>query len=777
VNVLEPGTAPETGDPLADGLAPAEAEAEAESESDGDGDVAPAGLDTIAIAASTAKLAVTTARFLPELVIGPPLDGRSRRATVPDMHGFHHGPPAAATESSTRHLHGLTVADEYAWMRDADDPRLLDYLRASREHYDRATEHLSDLRAELFSEVERRMIPTDDSVSWKRGDLFYYMRSVTGSEYGQFVSTRDRTMPGQVVLDEATLASEPGGHVDVGVREVSPDGTLLAYAVDTDGDEVYTLRYRDMATCADLPDTAPRCYYGGAWSRDSTVFFYTVHDDLYRPHQVWRHRIGTGVDDDILVYAEDDARYDVNVRASTSGDHVFIISESRDTTEVWSVPADKPDTAPAIVRARRTGIEYSLDDAGDDFIIVTNEGADEFRLMTAPIAVPEQWVQSAPARAGERLIACHVLATHLVMEIRRDGFPLIRTVDRSSGAEREISSGTPAGRVALDEHLDYQGSAITIEVESLTSPNAWSEVDLASGGRTLRKQVTVPGYDPAAYRTERRHAPAPDGTLVPVTLAYRADTPLDGSAPCLMWGYGAYESCDDPEFDPMLASLLDRGFVYALTHPRGGGENGRQWWLGGRLATKHHTFSDHLAVANWLAGVAPDATGGTGENALVDGARIVTRGLSAGGLLQARCLALAPARWAAVVAEVPFVDVIGSMLDPSIPLTVNEWDEWGDPRKADEFGWMDAYSPYERMPSSPRPPVLVTAALHDPRVMVHEPAKYVARMRATAADDDELVFRVEMGAGAHTGPAGRYAHFRYEAEVYAFILDRLGITE
>jgi oligopeptidase B len=260
---------------------------------------------------------------------------------------------------------------------------------------------------------------------------------------------------------------------------------------------------------------------------------------------------------------------------------------------------------------------------------------------------------------------------------------------------------------------------------------------------------------------------------VPVTLAYRADTPLDGTAPCLMWGYGAYESCDDPLFDPMLASLLDRGYVFAQTHPRGGGENGRAWWLGGRLANKINTFTDHLAVANWLAGVAPDAVDGSGPDALVDGARIATRGLSAGGLLQAVCTTLAPTRWAAVVAEVPFVDVVGSMLDPTIPLTINEWDEWGDPRRLEDFAWMSAYSPYDNLPASPRPTMLVTAALHDPRVLVHEPTKYVARLRATAAPDDELLFRVEMGAGAHTGPAGRYAHYRYESEVLAFVVNAL----
>jgi oligopeptidase B len=682
-------------------------------------------------------------------------------------------PPSVQTVAVQRRLHGMAIIDEYAWMREADNPELLAYLRAERAYYDRATGHCEDLRNQLFSEVERRLIPTDDSVSWRRGDLFYYMRSVTGSEYGQFLSSRNRTQPGQVILDEGALADEPGGYVEIGLREPSPDGTVLAYSVDTEGDEVYTLRYRDMASGQDLPDTAPRSYYGGAWSSDSTVFFYTVHDELYRPFQVWRHRIGTDGNDDVLVYTEDDARFDVIVGSSTSGDYVFITTESRDTTEVWSVPAGAPDAAPTVIRPRRRGIEYSVDHAGNDFTIVTNDGATEFRLMSAPIARPADWTEVAPARPGERLGACHVLADYLVLELRRDGFPQLRIVDRATGAEREITAGIPAGRITLYRDIEPDATSIVVEVDSLIEPNAWYDVDLASGARTPIKQLSVPTYDAAGYRTERRHAPAPDGTPVPVTLAYRADTPLDGSAPCLMWGYGSYESCDDPEFDPMLAGLLDRGFVFALTHPRGGGENGRGWWLDGHLAHKHHTFSDHLAVANWLAGAAPDATGGSGPDALVDGSRIITRGLSAGGLLQARCLALAPRRWAAVVAEVPFVDVIGSMSDPSIPLTVNEWDEWGDPRKPDEFAWMYDYSPYEHMPVGPRPPVLVTAALHDPRVMVHEPAKYVARMRATGSPSDRLLFRVEMGAGAHTGPAGRYAHFRYESEVYAFVLDSL----
>jgi oligopeptidase B len=381
-----------------------------------------------------------------------------------------------------------------------------------------------------------------------------------------------------------------------------------------------------------------------------------------------------------------------------------------------------------------------------------------------------------------------------VLEVRRDGVPLLRIVDLvgdgSPGAERlgdqrlgdegEVAAGVAAGRVGLTAHNEYGAGSITVEVESIIEPTAWFDIDLATGVRTLRKRLDVPGHDPTAYRTERRQAPAADGTLVPVTLAWRADTPLDGTAPCLMWGYGAYESCDDPWFDPGLVSILDRGIVYALASPRGGGENGRRWWLDGHLAAKANTFTDHVAVANWLAGAAPDAIGGTGDapdghGALVDPERIVTRGLSAGGLLQAAALNAAPRRWRAVVAEVPFVDVIGSMSDPTIPLTINEWEEWGDPRKPDEFAHMYAYSPYDNMPPSPRPRMLVTAAVHDPRVLVHEPTKWVAKLRATSEPGDELLFRVELGAGAHTGPAGRYAHFRYEAEVYAFVLTAMGL--
>jgi oligopeptidase B len=686
-------------------------------------------------------------------------------------------PPVAPTVRTERELHGVRWTDEYAWMGDHDDPRLAAHLRAERRHYDAATGHLERLQRMLFTEVEQRILPTESSVSWRRGDFFYYTRTVTGSEYEQFLASRDPDGPGTVILDGAEFA-DPDGFVEIGVREVSPDGRLLVYSVDTRGDEVYTLRFRDLTTLTDLPDTAPRTYYTGAWSADSSTFFYTVHDELYRPYQVWRHVLGTPAAADVLVFAEDDARYDVTVRTSRSGGYVVIESECRDTTEAWLIPAAEPMAEPVVVRPRRKGVEYRVDHAreGDELLIVTNDGAEEFRLMRAAVTArgaDAPWTEVAPARPGERLLACHVLAGFLVLELRRDGFPLLRVVDRATGTEREISAEIPAGTLSIATPFEYDADSVTVKVESLVEPPAWYAVDLRTGERALRKRREVPGYEAAAYRTERRHGTAPDGTRVPYTLAWRADTPLDGTAPALLWGYGAYESCDDPEFDPMLASLLDRGVVYALTHPRGGGENGRRWWLGGMLARKANTFTDHIAVADALAGEAPDG-GRDDVLALVDGHRIATRGLSAGGLLQAAVFAARPDRWRAVVAEVPFVDVITTMLDPNIPLTVNEWDEWGDPRQPAAFAWMRAYSPYDNLPGGPRPALLATAAVHDPRVMVHEPAKWVARLRATAKPDDgPVLFRVELGAGAHTGPSGRYAHYRYEAEILAFVLDRL----
>jgi oligopeptidase B len=664
------------------------------------------------------------------------------------------GPPAAPASDGP---------DPYAWMRDRDLPAMRDYLAAERAWYDRWLKSVRGPRDELAAELTGRVIPAEESVSWSRAGRTYFTRTVAGQEYEQFC--RDA----EVLLDENSLV-EParGGYLGVGVREISPDGRLLAYSVDFDGDELYQLRIRDLARGTDLPERIEGTYYGLAWSADSRSLLYVVTDAQYRAHEVRRHVLGTDPQRDTLVFREEDPRFDVTVRATRSGGYVLIESESRDSTETLVLPAGGTDTAPVVMERRRPGIEYRAEHAdgpgagSGEFFLVTNLDAEEFRLVAAPAEAPgaDRWRSVLAGSPDTRLVSVDVFGRYLVVEQRQAAATQLRIVDRQSGERRLIEAGGPHISLALGRNEDYHAAAVTVRTESLVEPPSWHDVDLATGRWRARKRQHVPGYDPARYATERVSAVAADGTAVPVTIAYRAGLRRDGRAPCLLYGYGAYESCEWPAFSPATPSLLDRGFVYAVAHVRGGGEGGRRWWQDGRLDRKRNTFTDFIAVADMLATrgwAAPD--------------RIVSRGLSAGGLLQGAVYSQAPRRWRAVVAEVPFVDCVTTMLDPSIPLTVTEWDEWGDPRDPAMRAYLASYSPYDNPPAGPRPDLLVTGSLHDPRVLIHEPAKWVARLRATDTAGSRVLFRPELGAGAHTGPSGRFGQLGYEAEILAFIVD------
>lgn len=678
-------------------------------------------------------------------------------------------PPVAPAQDGT---------DPYAWMRDASDPALLAYLAAERAYYDQQTAHTAPLRDALTAEMSARLVPAEESAGWELAGWHYFTRTLSGLNYEQFCR-RPRSGSGDehVLLDENLLLDDPdcaGDYVALGVREVSPDGQLLAYSADFDGDEVYQLRIRDLATGTDLPERMEHSYYGLAWSADSRSVFYTVTDAIYRPHQVWRHDIGTGSETDVCVFTEPDERFEVTVRASRSGAVILIECESRDTTETLIIPATDTRSVPRVVQARRRGIEYRADHAdgpdGGELYLVTNDAATEFRLVMAPwgpVTAPgaDGWREVVGESADTRLVSCDVFARYLVLTERRGAATQLRILDRHTGAQRLTQTAGPNVTLALADNPGYEATSVTVRTESLIAPPSWHDVDLANGEWQLRKRHQVPGYDPARYRTARFAVPAEDGTRIPVTVAYRAGFRRDGTAPCLLYGYGAYEACSWPEFSLPVASLLDRGYLYAVAHVRGGGEGGRTWWLDGRLNRKRNTFTDFIAAADALAAdgwAAPDT--------------IVSRGLSAGGLLQGAVFTMAPRRWRAVVAEVPFVDCVTTMLDPSIPLTVGEWDEWGDPRDPSERAYLASYSPYDNVPDGVRPSLLVTGSLHDPRVLIHEPAKWVARLRVTAAPGGRLLFRPELGAGAHVGPAGRYDHLRYEAEILAFILDEAGIS-
>jgi oligopeptidase B len=704
---------------------------------------------------------------------------------MPESAGHLGAPPVAVRIPSVRNLHGIAETDDYAWMRDHEHPALREYLAAERAYYDAHAAHLAGLTGRLAVESAGR-IPdrAEDSVGWPLSGFIYRTRTPQGRENLQFLRSRSGESGEQLLLDE-NIVGAATGYVEVGAREPSPDGNLLAWSADTSGAEIYRLRIRDLRTGADLPDDIARSYPGVAWSADSRYLFYLVPDELNRPFELWRHRIGAPAGDDVLVYTEADARYELTLHAARSGEFAVITSACRDATEVRLIALADPLVPPVLVEPRRRGVEYwvdharSADNAAAGWLYVaTDDDEPEFALKRAPGDSPgaANWVNVAcpavaPARADTRLYGCDVIGDRLLLTLRRDGDRMLAITDLEGTQVIEVGPSLPAGSITVDHAEDYDVGSVIVREESLIEPPAWYRLDLATGERRLLKRKEVPGHDPGRYVTERISVPASDGTPIPVTLARATTTPLDGTAPCLLYGYGAYEACSDPEFSVGLPSMLDRGVVYAIAHARGGGEGGRNWWQQGRLRSKRTTFTDFIDAA--------DALAGRRGPALVDGDRIISRGLSAGGLLQGAVYSMRPDRWRAVVAEVPFVDCVTTMLDPSIPLTINEWDEWGDPRDPGDFACIRSYSPYDNPPAAPRPPLLVTGAVHDPRVAVHEPAKWVARLRATATpgEPSPIWFRVELGAGAHTGPSGRFAKVDYEAEVHAFVLDAMGITE
>ncbi|GAA1146594.1 prolyl oligopeptidase family serine peptidase [Nocardioides aquiterrae] len=686
-------------------------------------------------------------------------------------------PPVADREPFEHREHGVPRPDPYAWMAAGGDA-LTGHLRAERTYYDSACAHLDSLVSTLRAEMVARLPESDLSARWRRTRYAYYTAARTGSDYADLmretVGSATESEPDhapEVVLDVESLATDPDrgtGYLDLGVTVVSPSEDLLAYSFDRDGDEVYELRFRDLRTGADLDEVVPRSYYSGAWSADSAWFLYTVHDEQYRPFQVWRHRVGTPVADDVLVLEEPDERFEVQVRGTRSGDCLVLWSESNTTSECWVVDAHDVTRGPWSVGGRRAGVRYHAEhrrraDGGGDLLVVTDDGAVEGRLMTAPVPDGADqdasvWVEARPESPDETLVRADAFAAGVLLTVRTGGHRELVLVPHD-----DLRAGSQRVEADLLRSPRYDGPVTVLE-ESWLRPGVARTWDLGTGVLETVWEQEAPGHDPERYVSERRTFPSADGTLVPATILRHRDTPLDGSAPALLYGYGSYGAVDEPTWDPALPSLLDRGVVWVYAHNRGGGEMGRRWYLDGKLEHKQHTFDDHVAVADGLA-----------RDGLVDPDRIATRGLSAGGLLQGAVFSQRPDRWRAVVAEVPFVDVVTTMFDASIPLTVTEWDEWGDPRRKDDFDWLLAYSPYDNPPpAGGRPDLLVTGALHDPRVMVHEPAKWVARLRETDPDwSPRCLFRVETGAGAHTGPSGRFGHLAYEAEVYAWILDRL----
>ena len=654
--------------------------------------------------------------------------------------------------------------DDWHWLRDRTDPEVITHLEAENGHTAAAMAPTEELQRTLYEEIVGRVEETDTSAPVPWGGHWYYHRTVKGLQYPIHCRrTGSPDAPEQVLLDENALA-EGRDYLSVGSMALSPDHRLLAYSVDHDGGEVHTVRIRDLDAGGELDDVLERTYYGLAFSADAGTLFYTRPDEAMRPFQLWRHRLGTPPEEDVCVLTEPDERFFVSVARSKTGRFIVVTLGSQVTTEVHLLDSATPEGELRVVEPRRQGVEYLVTDHDERLLIVTNDGAENFRLMEAPVASPGRaaWREVIGGSDDVKLDGVDAFAGHLAIFERSSGLRRIRVMDVASGDVHEVAHDEPVYSAWPGENPENDTAVLRFEFSSPVTPRSTYDYDMRTRERVLRKRITVHGHDPARYRTERLWATAADGVRVPVSVVHRADLELDGGAPCLLYGYGAYEIPSDPVFSSAVISLLDRGFVSAIAHVRGGGEMGRHWYDDGKLLHKRNSFTDLCAAAEHLV-----ATGHTRSE------RLAIRGGSAGGLLVGAAVTMRTELFGAVVAEVPFVDVVTTMLDQTLPLTVIEWEEWGDPREDEYYAYMLSYSPYDNIAERDYPPMLVTGGLNDPRVGFWEPAKFVAKLRAMRTSDGPLLLKMEMGAG-HAGPSGRYERWRDEALVQAFLITSIG---
>lgn len=680
---------------------------------------------------------------------------------------------------SRREFHGDVFLDPYEWLRDKSDPDVIAYLEAENDYAERMTAHLEPLRQRIFDEIKTRTKETDLSVPIRRDGWWYYTRTFEGKQYGVQcrcpvadpddwqppVFDEDTEIPGeQVILDEN---DEARGHefFTLGAASVSPDGNILAYSVDVVGDERYTLRFKDLRTGERYPDEIAGIGAGVTWATDNRTVYYTTLDAAWRPETVWRYRLGSGEPAE-QVYHERDERFWLAVGRTRSDAYVLIVSGSAVTSEVRYADASDPHGGFAVVLPRREGVEYSVEHAvvgGEDrFLLLHNDNAVNFTLAEAPVSDPARQRTLIAHRDDVRLDGVDAFANHLVVSYRRAALPRLQVwpinPDGRYEHPEEIGFDSELMSVALGPNPTWDSPKLRIGAASFVTPTRIYDIDLRSGERTLlREQPVLGGYRREDYVERRDWARAVDGTRIPVSIVHRSDNTFP--APTLLYGYGAYEICEDPRFSIARLSLLDRGMVFAIAHVRGGGEMGRLWYEHGKLLEKKNSFTDFIAVAEHLV-----------NTGLTRPRNLVAMGGSAGGLLVGAVANMAPELFAGILAQVPFVDPLTTILDPSLPLTVTEWEEWGNPLSdRDVYFYVKSYSPYENITAQRYPPILAMTSLHDTRVHYVEPAKWVAALRYTKTDDNPVLLKTWMSAG-HGGVSGRYERWKETAFQYAWLL-------
>ncbi len=695
-------------------------------------------------------------------------------------------PPRAPQHRRTTSCHGVTLTDEYAWLRaenwqqvmqdpGALDPAIRSYLEAENAYTAAVladTEHLQEV---LFAEMRGRIKEDDSSVPLPHGRWSYYSSFTTGAQYPRICRCpRDQTPEdgGEQILLDGNAEARGLTYWQLGGATHSDDHRFLAYAVDDKGSEAYTIRVRDLLTGQDLADAVTGTRGGIVWARDNQTFFYVKLDPHLRPMEVWRHLLGTEQSQDVRVYAEADIGFYVGVGSTQSGRFILIDAHDHQTSEIRLVDAAAPSSEPVLIAARSEGHEYSVEHAvlpelGDQLIITTNrDGAEDFKICQAPVASPDpdHWRELVPHKAGRLILDVVAYRRHLIRLEREHGLPRIVVRRWADGAEHAISFPEEAYALGLSAGYEFDTTRTRFTYASMTTPSQVFDYDMETRQRTLRKMQEVPsGHDAADYVTRRLYAPARDGETIPVSLLYRKTTPLDGTAPLLLYGYGSYGSSIPASFSITRLSLVDRGFVYAIAHIRGGKDKGYRWYTGGKHKTKLNTFTDFIDVGEFLVSEGYTRRG-----------NIVANGGSAGGMLMGAVANMAADLYLGIIADVPFVDVLNTMLDKDLPLTPPEWPEWGNPIESlEDFEIIRSYSPYDNVTAKDYPHILALAGLTDPRVTYWEPAKWVARLRQRKTNNNLLLLKTNMDAG-HGGASGRFEQLREVALDYAFALKIAG---
>ena len=659
--------------------------------------------------------------------------------------------------------HGHRREDPYFWLKERENPAVIDYLSHENAYLNRSLAHTTNLQATLFKEIVGRIKKEDDTVPVRIKDYYYYSRFVPGGEYSIHCRKKGSlSAPEEVILDENDLAK---GHefFSFAGQDIHPGQKMVAFAVDTVGRRFNTIRFKNLETGDFLPHSISNVTESFVWAEDGKTLLYARQDaSTLRPYRVFRHTLGTEPSKDVLVYEEKDETFSCEVSRSKSRKYLFVVLQHLQSTEYRVLEADHPEMPPKLIQAREPGHIYSMEHRGDDFYFRTNWKAKNHRLMKAPVSSPakESWQEVIPHREDVLLEGFEIFRDHLVLEERREGLNRLRVRRWDGSEEHNIEFDEPAYFARTGANPEMETSSLRYIYTSLTTPSSTYDYDLAKRQRTLRKQQEVlGGFDAKNYKTERRFARARDGQRVPISLVYRKTTPLQGKSPLLLQGYGPYGSSREAAFASPRLSLLDRGFVFAIAHVRGGQEMGRDWYEAGRLLHKKNTFTDFIDCAELLI-----------QEGYADKKRVYAMGGSAGGLLMGAVINLRPELFHGVVASVPFVDVVTTMLDDTIPLTTFEYEEWGNPHRKEYYDYMLSYSPYDNVEAKNYPNLLVTTGLHDSQVQYWEPAKWVAKLRALKTDANRVLLYTNMGAG-HGGATGRFKKHKETAMEFAFLLD------